>query len=143
MGRPMTEQEWRAFITYGTRTAKLATTSADGRPHVTPVWFVLDDHGRLVHTTSATSLKGRAISRDPRVCLCVDEEAPPYAFVMIEGDADASEDLDEMLIWATRIGGRYMGADQAEQFGQRNAVPGELLVRITPTKVVTEAGVAE
>ncbi len=143
MGRSMTEQEWLAFIAYGTRTGKLATTRADGRPHVTPVWFVLDDHGRLVLTTSATSLKGRAITRDPRVCLCVDEETPPYSFVMVEGDAQASEDLDEMLIWATRIGGRYMGADQAEQFGQRNAVPGELLVRITPTKVVSEAGVAE
>ncbi len=77
------------------------------------------------------------------MCLCVDDGEPPYSFVMIEGDADGSEDLDEMLIWATRIGGRYMGADQAERFGQRNAVPGELLVRITPTRVVTEAGVSD
>jgi hypothetical protein len=28
-----------------------------------------------------------------------------------------------------------MGEDQAEAFGKRNAVPGELLVRVTPTKV--------
>ena len=143
MARSMTEQEWRTFISEGTRTGKLATVRADGRPHVTPVWFVSDDHGRLVFTTAATSSKGRAVSRDRRVCLCVDDERPPYTFVMIEGEAEVSEDLDEMLIWATRIGGRYMGADRAEAFGRRNAVPGELLVRISPTNVVGRARVAD
>ena len=34
-----------------------------------------------------------------------------------------------------QIGGRYMGADRAEEFGARNGVPGELIVRLTPTKV--------
>jgi PPOX class probable F420-dependent enzyme len=131
MARSMSEQEWRTFVSHGTRTGKLATVRTDGRPHVTPVWFVLDDQGRLVLTTAATSLKGRAMSRDSRVCLCVDEEQPPYAFVMVEGEAQVSEDLDEMLIWATRLGGRYMGADRADEYGRRNAVPGELLVRIT------------
>ena len=143
MARSMTEQEWRTFASEGTRTGKLATMRADGRPHVTPVWFVLDDQGRLVLTTAATSLKGKAVSRDPRVCLCVDDERPPYSYVTIEGEAEVSEDLDEMLIWATRIGGRYMGADRAKAFGRRNAVPGELLVRIKPTNVVARAGVAD
>jgi hypothetical protein len=36
-----------------------------------------------------------------------------------------------------------MGADQAERFGRRNAVPGELVVRITPTKVIAEAGITD
>jgi PPOX class probable F420-dependent enzyme len=143
MARSMTGQEWRTFVSEGTRTGKLATVRADGRPHVTPVWFVLDDQGRLVLTTSGTSPGGKAIGRDPRVCLCVDDERPPYSYVMIEGEAEASEDLDEMLIWATRLGGRYMGADRADAYGRRNAVPGELLVRITPTNVVARAGVAD
>ena len=47
-----------------------------------------------------------------------------------------------MLKWATEIGGRYMGADQAEAFGRRNAVPGELLVRVTPTKIHAEKNIA-
>lgn len=143
MARSMTEEEWRTFVSEGTRTGKLATTRADGRPHVTPVWFVLDDQGRLVFTTGTGRVKGKAISRDPRVCLCVDDESPPYSYVMVDGEAEASEDLDEMLIWATRIGGRYMGADRADAFGRRNAVPGELLVRITPTNVVARAGIAD
>jgi hypothetical protein len=35
-----------------------------------------------------------------------------------------------------------MGADRAEEFGARNAVPGELLVRVTPARVTSEADVA-
>ena len=36
-----------------------------------------------------------------------------------------------------------MGAALAEQYGQRNGVPGELLVRITPTKIVAQANIAD
>jgi len=46
-----------------------------------------------------------------------------------------SEDLEELLRFATAIGGRYMGADRAEEFGQRNGVEGELVVRIRPTRI--------
>ena len=37
--------------------------------------------------------------------------------------------------WLAAIAGRYVGTDRAEGFGKRNAVPGELLVRLKPTKV--------
>lgn len=37
---------------------------------------------------------------------------------------------------------RYMGEDRAEEFGRRNAVPGELLVRVTPDRIIAEADVA-
>ncbi len=38
----MTESEWRLFLSFGTRTAKLASRRPDGRPHVAPIWFVLE-----------------------------------------------------------------------------------------------------
>jgi PPOX class probable F420-dependent enzyme len=137
----MSDEEWRAFLSAGTRTGKLATVRSDGRPHVVPIWFVLDG-GDLVFTTGDGSIKAHAMRRDPRVCLCVDDERPPYAYVMVQGTAVLSQDLDELLRFATAIGGRYMGADRAEQFGRRNAVPGELLVRVTPAKVTAHAEVA-
>jgi hypothetical protein len=31
-----------------------------------------------------------------------------------------------------------MGAELAQAYGRRNAVPGELLVRVTPTRIVAE-----
>lgn len=139
----MTGSQWRAFVSEGTRTGKLATVQSDGSPHVTPVWFVLDDDAGLLFTTGSTSVKTRSIARDPRVCLCVDDQAPPYSYVMVHATATVSDDLDEMLRVATRIGARYMGADRAEEFGRRNAVPTEVLVRLAPTRVVAKAGVAD
>ncbi len=139
----MTEQQARDFLSAGTRTAKLATVRDDGRPHVAPIWFVLDEDGTLVFTTGAGTMKGRALQRHPAVCLCVDDEAPPFAFVMIDGTAETSEDPDELLDWATRIGARYMGPDQAEAYGRRNGVPGELLVRVTPTRIVAKDHIAD
>ncbi len=137
----MSEAERRRFLAEGTRTGKLATVRADGRPHLAPIWFVFDGDD-LIFTTGAQSVKGISLRRDPRVALCVDDEMPPDAFVNVEGTATISEDLDELLIWATRIAARYMGNALAAQYGQRNAVPGELLIRVTPTKMTAVKDVA-
>ena len=129
------------FLSTGTRTGKLAVVRKDGRPLVTPIWFVLDGED-IVFMTHETSGKGRAIQRDNRLAMVVDDETPPYAFVLIEGEASVSTDPAELLLWATRIGGRYMGEDRAEEYGKRNGVPGELLVRLRPTRIVAMDGVA-
>jgi PPOX class probable F420-dependent enzyme len=137
----MTTEQWHEFVTAGTRTGKLGVTRADGRPHVTPIWFVLDGDD-IVLNTGADSVKGKALRRDPRVSLAVDDQLPPYSFVVIEGITELSEDMGELRRWATAIGGRYMGADRAAEFGARNAVPGELLVRIRPSRVIAQADLA-
>lgn len=125
----------RAFLTQGTRTGKLGYVAADGRPLVAPVWFVLDGDD-LLFNTGATTAKGRAIARDPRLVVCVDSEVPPFGFVQVQGEALVSEDPDELISSATDIARRYMGDERAEEFGQRNGVAGELVVRLRPTKVV-------
>ena len=139
MAEKMTPEEQRAFLSAGTRTAKLATVGADGRPHVAPIWFVLDGD-TVIFTTGESTVKGRNLRRDPRVALSVDDETPPFAFVLIEGTAEPAADAPEMLEWATRIAARYMGAARADAYGRRNAVPGELLVRVRPTKIIAEKG---
>ncbi|GAA1091276.1 MULTISPECIES: PPOX class F420-dependent oxidoreductase [Pseudonocardia] len=123
------------FLNHGTRTGMLGWTAKDGRPLVAPVWFLVEDD-TIVFDTGADTAKGRAIVRDPRVVLTADLPAPPYAFVQVQGVAEISTDPDELLRTATALGGRYMGADRAEEFGRRNGVPGELVVRIRPSKVV-------
>jgi hypothetical protein len=137
----MTPDEIQGFLSHGTRTAKLATNGPSGQPHVMPVWFVLDGE-ELVFTTWGDSVKGRNLRRNPRAAVIVDEEVAPYAFVHIRGHVTLSEDLEELLRFATAIGGRYMGADRAAEFGRRNAVPGELLVRARPERVIATADVA-
>lgn len=141
--RRMTEDEARAFLSAGTRTGKLAVVRRDGSPLVVPIWFVLDEDGTLVFNTGRDTVKGRSILRDGRVSVCVDDEAPPFGYVRVDGVAEVSEDMEVMLPWATRIAERYMGPGQAEAYGRRNAVPGELLVRVRPTRVVAQAGVAD
>jgi PPOX class probable F420-dependent enzyme len=124
-----------AFLQEGTRTAKVAYTSRDGRPLVAPVWFMVED-GAIVFNTGKDTVKGRALARDPRMTLCVDLEEPPYGFVQVQGEAEVSEDPAELLRTATALGIRYMGAERGAEFGKRNGVPGELVVRIRPTKVI-------
>jgi PPOX class probable F420-dependent enzyme len=138
----MADDERRAFLMHGTRTGKLGTVRADGRPHIAAVWFVLDGDD-VVFMTGEDTLKGRNLRRDPRATLYVDDDAPPFAFVRCDGRVTITEDLEEMLGWSTQIAGRYMGAALAESYGRRNAVPGELLVRLTPERTVTGAGVAD
>ncbi|CAM5641143.1 PPOX class F420-dependent oxidoreductase [Streptomyces hirsutus] len=142
MGQRMTDEEWRAFVSHGTRTAKLSTVRADGSPHVAPIWFVLDGDD-VVFNTGRETVKGRNLARDGRVALCVDDDRPPFAFVVLRGRARISEDPGDLVRWATRIAARYMGQDRAEEFGARNGVPGELLVRVAVEKVLSEKGVAD
>ena len=134
--------ECRAFLLSGTRTGKLATVRADGRPHIAPIWFVLDGD-TIIFNTGRTTVKGTNMRRDARVCLCVDDENPPFAYVQIEGTAEMSEESHDLLHWATRIAARYMGEALAESYGKRNGVPGEMLVRVTPTKVHFEKNIAD
>ncbi|HEX3650493.1 MAG TPA: PPOX class F420-dependent oxidoreductase [Pseudonocardiaceae bacterium] len=142
----MSKDEWRAFLSSGTKTGKLAVVRANGAPHVVPIWFVLDSSGDddyVIFTMPAPSLKAKALRRDPRLAMCVDDERPPFSFVTVRAEAELSDDLDAMLPWATRLGGRYMGEDNAEAFGKRNAVEGELLVRARITKVIAQARIAD
>ena len=133
--------EQRNFLMEQVRTVQVATVRKDGRPHVVPVWFALDGD-TVVFTTWHTSIKAVNIRRDGCVCLCVDDERPPFSYIQIEGTAVLSADSEALSYWSTRIAGRYMGEDLAEAYGKRNSVEGELLVRVTPTKIVFVKDVA-
>jgi PPOX class probable F420-dependent enzyme len=108
----MDEAEWRAFLRDPVRPAVLATSRADGRPHAAPIWYDLDDNGAIVFNTGAGTVKGRNLRRTGQATLVVQDDRPPYSFVVITGTATWSDDLDDVRAWAARIGGRYMGADR-------------------------------
>ncbi|MGM7648796.1 PPOX class F420-dependent oxidoreductase [Nocardia sp. JW2] len=131
----LTDPQVREFLSHGTRTGKVAFTAKDGRPLVTPIWFIVEGD-ELVFNTGKETAKGRAFARDPRVAVCVDLEEPPYGLVEVQGTVELSEDPAELVRTATAIAARYMGADRAEEFGKRNGVPGELVVRVRPTKII-------
>ncbi|MBA2362528.1 MAG: PPOX class F420-dependent oxidoreductase [Chloroflexia bacterium] len=138
----MTDAQFRTFLLHGTRTGKLATVRADGRPHIVPIWFLLDGD-IVVFNTGEGSVKARNMRRDPRVSLSVDDERPPFAFVLIEGTVEFVDEHDALRLWATRIAARYMGAEQAGAYGERNSAPGELLVRLTPNRIIAQKDLSE
>ena len=127
--RAMDWAEASQFLLAGRRTATIATIGRDGHPHVVPVWFVLDGHD-VVFSTSSASAKARNLQRDQRVALCVDDDAPPFGFVTIKGQAQLIPHPADFLAWTTRIAGRYVGPERAEEMGTRNAEMDDTLVRI-------------
>lgn len=138
----MSPEERRAFLLHGTRTAKLATVRRDGRPHVVPVCFVLDGDD-IIFNTWHTSVKGLAMRRDPRVALVVDDDGPPFSFVLVEGVATLTGDMPGLQAWARRIATRYQAPEEVDRYTARNAVEGELVVRVRPQHWIAHAGMAD
>jgi hypothetical protein len=133
--RRLVGDEWKDFVLAEPRPAICAIVLSDGRPHATPIWIDLDGDD-VVFTTWHEGIKARVLPSDPRVSICVQDDQPPFAYVTIRGEASVTDDLEAVKAWAARIGGRYMGVERAEEYGRRNGVPGELVVRVRPTKVI-------
>jgi PPOX class probable F420-dependent enzyme len=130
----MTEAEWRRFIDEHTSPAIATVVRTDGRPHASPIW-IYPTEDEIVMTMFHESVKVKALARDRRMTLVVQDDRPPYRFAMIEGRVVLTDDRDAVREWAGRLGGRYMGADRAEEFAERNGVPGELLGRMSIERV--------
>ncbi len=142
--KKMTESEIHNFLTRGTFTGKLSTIRKDGRPHIAPVWFVLEGYNtNIIFTTWHDSVKGKNIRNNPKVSLCVDDQTPPFSFVILEGTAEIIDEPNDLLRWATRIAARYMGEKNAETYGTRNSSKGELLLRIRPNKIIGQKDISE
>jgi PPOX class probable F420-dependent enzyme len=145
----MSKVEIRKFLMQGTLTGKLATVRKEGSSHVVPIWFVVDNGnnksrvGDIIFTTSGASVKARNLHRDKRVCICIDDQTPPFTFVTIFGTAKISPYRQkEVLKWATKIAERYMGKSNAEAFGRRNSGEGAMIVRVKPTRILAEKNIA-
>ena len=144
----MSKKEIRKFLMEGTFTGKLATVKKDGSSHVVPIWFILDDSNtddinNIVFTTNSTSVKAKNIQYNNRVSICVDDQTPPFSFVTVYATAKLHHyKQNELLKWATKIAQRYMGKDNAEAYGRRNSVEGEVLVRIKPIRIIAEKNIA-
>jgi PPOX class probable F420-dependent enzyme len=148
----MNPEEVMNFLNHGTMTAKVSTATLAGIPHVAPVWFVIDYNSSsnnkdftVIFTTFYNSVKARHLISNPKVCLCVDDQKPPFSFIIINGIAEINQDprYDELLGLTRRIAERYMGTDNAEKYGKRNAVKGECVIKIKPTKIIAQKDVSE
>ena len=124
------------FLSSGTRTAMVSYTAADGRPLIAPVWFLVEDD-LLLFSTGLDTAKGRALQRDNRVALCVDDDRRPYSFVQIQGTTTLSNDPDDVVTTARRSALRYVENEVADEWVRRIVAPDEVVVRVHPTKVIS------
>jgi PPOX class probable F420-dependent enzyme len=153
----MSKKEIRKFLMQGTFTGKLSTVKKDGSSHIVPIWFVLDGGKKkkksatarrakdddIIFTTNGTSVKAKNIQRDSRVSICVDDQIPPFSFVVVYGTAKIHRYKQrELFRFATKIAQRYMGREKAELYGRRNSTEGEVLVRMKPTRIIAEKDIA-
>jgi len=138
----MTPEQCHAFMMQGTRTLKVATVRKDGRPHVAPVWFVLDGDDVIFHT-ALDGVKGRNMQRDPRVFLLVEDEMPPFSYVVLEGTVSFDPDMDAQRHWNRPISARYMSPERVEATIARNTHEGGVVVRVTVSHLHGEANITD
>ncbi|ONI84206.1 PPOX class F420-dependent enzyme [Actinosynnema sp. ALI-1.44] len=115
----------------------VATTSADGSPHVSPMWVDLDGDLVLFNTTIGR-VKERNLRRDPRVCLSSVDQADPFDRVQIHGRAVRFVTGEQANRRMDALAGKYLGADRYEWL-----IPGEqrVTVFVEPTRIRRIAGV--
>jgi PPOX class probable F420-dependent enzyme len=111
---------------------KLGTLKRDGSPHVTPVWYMLED-GKLFVNTTTSRVKYHNIRRDPRVSFLVDDG---YPYVMIEGRAriagerDGKKDIETLAI---RYTGERAGRKAARERYWKDP---RVSIEIIPEKII-------
>src|SRR3712207_1758633 len=115
----MSQEEITEFLMERTFTGKISTINKDGSPHIAPIWYILDEDNRVTFTTYFKSAKGRNLLHNPRISFCVDDQALPFSFVIIEGIAEIISESDNLLAWTTKIEERYMGKKLSEGYGER------------------------
>jgi PPOX class probable F420-dependent enzyme len=116
----LTRDERNAFLTTRGVLMRISVVRADGRPLVTPIWFLFED-GSIYFTPREKSEWFACLRHDPRVALCIDEQPLPYRKVIVEGTAELVYDVGHDDDWRDqyrRIAGRYVDAEGAQAYVQ-------------------------
>lgn len=115
-------------------TAKLATISKDGSPHVTLVWFKYDGKDLLVSTTK-DRVKAKNVSRDNRACIAIDDPQDPWKWAIFNGHVKVEEEGAHALI--EELAQKYMGEARGNAYSQRTKTEPRIILRIVPEKTRT------
>lgn len=118
--------------------ARLATIT-DEQPRVLPMWFVWD--GRSVWMeTSPDFPNARILRAHPQAALTIDETLGGLRFhaVIMRGSVEVIDQPDALIRQTVeRIYEKYLGADITRPDPQRMLDGPHVLLRFTPSRVVT------
>lgn len=119
------------------RNAMIAGIRRDGRPHMTPNWYLWRD-GRFFVSTTKDRAKFRIFSRDQRVQLAVDDVFG-FRYVIVDGVVEVSDDVEAGLEYLRDLRHKHGSTEANEDELRAEMIRDErVLLTITPDKPQTE-----
>jgi PPOX class probable F420-dependent enzyme len=105
----MTATEIEQFLAENMK-VQVATVGPDGTPHLTTLFYVVED-GQLAFWTYGASQKVVNLRRDPRITCLVEDGADYFELrgVSIQGKARLVEDYDDIRALGARVARRMAG----------------------------------
>ncbi len=114
----MTTAERDEFLQKPGVLCRIATVTKEGKPHVTPVWFIYEEGQIWITPREAASWLAN-LSWEPKVALTIDEDVAPYRKVTVEGWAETAFDPGQDDQWRDRyrrIAIRYVPPEAADRY---------------------------
>jgi len=118
------------------RIAILSYVRLDGRPGQVPIWYVHRD-GALFLSTDDGSAKHRALLRDPRVCVTIQDERPPYRAIIFDAVAEIRPKSDGSPTEGIerRYFGRIGGNEYRKLTAEHRAETALVEIELRPTEL--------
>jgi PPOX class probable F420-dependent enzyme len=111
--------------------ARLAYVWADGSPRVIPIWFHWNGK-EIVMGTPAKAPKLKALAKNPRVSLTIDDNVFPHKVLLVRGTARL-EPVDGVVPEYAMAAERYFGAEQGKAWAAQMGKMVQSMVRVTIT----------
>ena len=113
--------------------AVLATVDGKGRPHATPIWYMLDGD-EIVLSVGRGGQKHRNVERNAEVTLVIDSRKVPYFALMVAGQVEIEPSLndEQRLALATR----YLGEEVGKRYVEMTAGSDSVSLRLKERKAM-------
>ncbi|WP_431240287.1 pyridoxamine 5'-phosphate oxidase family protein [Mycolicibacterium aichiense] len=136
MPRQLTESERQDFLA-AKHVAVLSVATTDGRPPASiPIWYQYVPGGDIQISTGPSTRKARLITEAGAATLVVQDEEPPYRYVVVEGTlVDTTDPTPPEVLEKTAV--RYLGEEGGRQFLESMAGHANVLFTIRPDRWLT------
>ena len=133
----MTREEREAFLA-GVHVGVLAVAGdgdgAGAAPLVTPIWYSYEPGGDVVVSTGTAANKTELLRRAGRATFCVQTEAAPYQYVVVEGAVTVAEGVDP--VWRRALARKYLGDELGDMYYEstKDHEASAVTIRLTPER---------
>jgi PPOX class probable F420-dependent enzyme len=133
----MSDDELRAFLAEK-KVVTCATIGPNGRPHLMPLWYAVDDL-TLRGWTYAKSQKAKNLERDPHATLQVEDGEAYHELrgVMMECDVAIERDTDKVVNFGMALFQRFGATGPDVENMIRGQAPKRIGMTFTPTRIVS------